>query len=174
MDKFIDGDHVSVGDGRPNHHTANNYPPRVRHKLPRCKVKMVKKLHDERMDGEPEATRKSSLIKANFPVGKGASLFTLPGKTSPGPLRKLESIFKFAKNLYFQGTIFLKGMEGTDDSRSGRMGGRRSTRKHGGRCIDPGSFLTCVRGRALSKSPDLSSKPILSPLRIPRTDRNQT
>ena len=147
MDELINRDHIPVSDGRPNHHTANNYSPRVRHKLPWRKVKMVKKLHDERMDGEPKATRKSSLVKANFSVGEGAGLFTLPGETSLGPLRKLESILKFAKNLNFQGTIFLEGMEGTDHSWNGRVGGRGSTGKHGGRCVDPDSFLNYVNGR---------------------------
>ena len=130
----------------------------------------MKKLHDERMDGKSEATRKGSLIKANFLVSKGASLFTLSGKTSPGPLGKLEPIFELTKDLYFQGTFLLEGMERTGNGRSRRMGGRRHVRRHEVAVSTPAPSSPTLEDEHLSKSPETSSDPIFSPFRIPRTD----
>ena len=135
---------------------------------------MIKKLHDERMNGKSKAARKSSLIKANFPMSKGASLFTVSGKTSFGPLRKLEPIFKFAKDLYFQGTFFLEGMERMDNGKAGEWEDERAREGTEVAVSTPAPSSPTLEDEPLSKSPDPSSKPIFSPLKIPRTDRNQT
>ena len=52
---------------------------------------MMKKSHDEGMDGEPEAARKRSLIKANLSMSKGASPFVLPRETSPWSPQEIET-----------------------------------------------------------------------------------
>ena len=71
------------------------------------------------MNRESEAARKRSLIKTNFPISEGASLFTLSGKTSPSLLEKLKPIFELAKDFYFQGTFLLECRKGWAMTKAG-------------------------------------------------------
>ena len=100
IDNLVYRDHIPVSYDRPNHHAAYDDSPRIRHKLPRGKVQIMKKLQDERMDEKPEAAQKRSLIETNLPMGKGTILLTLPRKTSPSLIEELKSIPKFVENFY--------------------------------------------------------------------------
>ena len=55
MDELVKHDHIPISYDRPNHYAAYDDSPRIWHKLPRSKVQVVKKLHDEWMDGKSEA-----------------------------------------------------------------------------------------------------------------------
>ena len=63
------------------------------------------------MNGEPQVTRKSSFIEADFTMGKGTSLLAFPRHMSLSFSRKLEPIPKFIEDIQFQSTLFLEGME---------------------------------------------------------------
>ena len=115
----------------------------------------MKKSHNEGMDGEPEAARKCSLIKANLSMSKGASPLVLPRETSPGPLRKLKPIFKLAKDLNFQGTLLLKSVKRTDDD-----GAEVAVSA-------PVPSPPRLEDAPLSRSPDPTSDPITSLLKTP-------
>ena len=54
----------------------------------------MKKLHYERMDGKPKATKEGSLIETNLPVGKSTGFLTFPRKMNPSLLKELKPIPK--------------------------------------------------------------------------------
>ena len=91
MDELIKRDHIPISYDHPNHHAAYDDSPRIWHKLPRSKVQVVKKLHDQWMDGKFEAAQKRSLIKANLSMSTGASPFVLPRETSPWSPQEIET-----------------------------------------------------------------------------------
>ncbi|XP_065617815.1 UPF0481 protein At3g47200 [Quercus suber] len=124
MDELIERDHIPISYNRPNHHAAYDDSPRIRHKLPRSKVQVIKKLHDEWMDEKFEATQKCSLIKTNLTISKGISLLTLSRKTSHGLIRELEPIPELTKDVYLQSTLLFESMERTRCGRSKRVRGR--------------------------------------------------
>ena len=173
MDELVKRDHIPISYDRPNHHAAYDDSPRIRHKLPWSKVQVMKKLHDEWMDGKSKATQKRSLIKANLSMSKGTSLLTLPRKTSPSLIRELESVPKFTKNLYLQGTLFFKSMERKRCSRSRRMRRRRCTRRPEVAMSTPAPIMLTLEDEPLSRPSDLTLDPIFFLLKSSLMDLNQ-
>ena len=72
----------------------------------------MKKLHYERMDGEPKATQKGNLIETNLPVGKSTEFLAFPRKTNLSLLEELKHIPEYKEGILPQGTLFLKGVKG--------------------------------------------------------------
>ena len=132
VDELIECDHILVSYGHPNHHTAYDDSPRIRHKLPRGYVQVVEKLHYEWVDRKSEAAQERSLIKADLTMSEGTSLFALPKETNLGFFRELECIPEPIKSIYFQRTLFFKGVKGLRCTRNRRARGRRYERRHGG------------------------------------------
>ena len=93
MDELAHLNHIPDG-GQPYLHTVNHYPSRVRHKLPRSNAKMIQKLHDKRVDGEPKAITKGCLIKTYFTREKVTIPILIVGPTNTNPFWKLKSILK--------------------------------------------------------------------------------
>ena len=145
MGELIECDHVPIRYGHPNHHTAYDDPPRVQHKLPWGDVQVIKKFHNEWMDGKSEATQERNLIKANLTMGKGTSLLALPGKTSPDLIRELEPIPKLDKDIGLRGTLFLEGMKRTKCGRSKRERRRRYEGRHEGSCVRSSPIRAHIR-----------------------------
>ena len=134
MDELIKRDHIPIYYGRPNHHTAYDDSPRIRHKLSWSYVQVVEKLHYEWVDKKSEAAQ-----ERNLTMGEGTGLFALPRETNPSLFRELEPIPEPTKSIYFQGTLFLKGVKGSSCIRNGRVRGRRYGRRHRGSyiCLSP-------------------------------------
>ena len=132
VDELIKRDHIPVSYGRPNHHTAYDDSPRIWHKLPRGYVQVMEKLHYEWVDRKSEAAQERSLIKANLTISEGTGLFALPRETNLGLFRELERIPEPTKSIYFQRTLFFKGVKGLRCSRNRRARGRGYERRHRG------------------------------------------
>ena len=148
MDKLIECNHVPICYGRLDHHTAYDDPPGIQHKLPWGDIQVINELHNEWMDGQSETTQECRFIKADFTMGKGTSLLTLPRKTSPRLVKELEPISKLVTNFNFQGTFLLEGMKRTRSRRNRRIGGRRFRNRHGSGCICSSPIHAHIRRRA--------------------------
>ena len=108
MDELAHLNHIP-GNSQPYFHTVNHYPPRVRHKLPEGNAKMVQKLHDKRVDGEPKAANEGSLIKEYLTRKKVSSPILVIGPTNTNPLRKLKYVPKSTYSVSIQPTHLFEG-----------------------------------------------------------------
>ena len=121
MDELAHLNHIP-NNGQPYLHTVNHYPPRVRHKLPRSNAKMIKKLHDKRVDGEPKATTKGHLIKTYLIRKKVTSSILVVGPTNTNPFWKLKSVLKSGYGVDIQPTLLLEGIKSPNLSRGRNEG----------------------------------------------------
>ena len=121
MDKLAHLNHIP-DSGQPYFHIVNHYSPQVRHKQPGGNAKMIQKLHDKWVDGEPKATSEGSLIEAYLTRKKVASPILVIGPTNTNPLWKLKYVHKSTYDVSIQPAHLLEGIKCLNLSR-GRDGG---------------------------------------------------
>ena len=119
----------------------------------------MKELHYKRMDKKPKATQEGSLVETNLPVGKSTRLLTFFRKTDPSLLRKLEPIPESNLRAWIdRGEVETEGRE--DEGIESIVSVSTPP-------------VPALEDRLASKSLDLTSEPIFSLFRTPRTDSNQ-
>ena len=79
IQKLIQCYHVSFTGEHPDQHTTYNRPPGFGNELTRGNLEIMKKLHNEWVDGKAQTTQEIRFINAHFPMGKAKSLFTRSG-----------------------------------------------------------------------------------------------
>ena len=121
VQKFVQRYHISITGKQPDWHTTYNRPPGIRDELTRGDLEIMKKLHNERMDGKAKVTQEISFVEAHFSMGKATSFFARARQANGGTFRKLKSFSKPIQMLFFQGTNFRKAMQWGQRRRQGQF-----------------------------------------------------
>ena len=173
MDELIKRDLIPISYSCPNHHAAYDDSPRIRHKLPQSNVQVVKKLHNEWMDGKSEVAKECSLIKTNLTMSKGTSLLTLPRRRTLVSSGNWNLSLNLLKMFAFKVHFSLRAWKGWDVAEA--EGWEDEGTEEGTKVIVsvPALAMPTLKDEPLSRSLDLTSDPILSLLKTSRTDLNQ-
>ena len=119
----------------------------------------MKELHYKQMDRKPKATQEGSLVETNLPVGKSTRLLTFFRKMDLGLLGKLEPIPESNLRAWIdRGEVETEGRE--DEGIESIVSVSTPP-------------VPALEDSLASKSLDLTSEPIFSLFRTPRTDSNQ-